>query len=258
MTEEAKAEETVQSIAEKTEPEKTETKTEPDGTDFVEFPDPKLEARFRRIYGNMKSTERANEALREHLTQITKVAEENRAELAALKAGSSADQLKTEIVKAKERGDARAEVELTDRLGKLRQTPPPAPLPPPPMAEPLELHEARAWESEVGADGNFLRPWAQPQHPDFAKAMSVTKTLVGDPAFGGDVLKVLTEVDKRMGVKTTPAKRVPASVMSADMRPPRGDLPSLSADQVAIARKMGVDPKAYAQQLKLLGKGAAQ
>ena len=36
---------------------------EPDGTDFVQFEDPKIEARFKRMYANMKQNERALEEM---------------------------------------------------------------------------------------------------------------------------------------------------------------------------------------------------
>ena len=257
MTEEAKAtEEKPEAPAPEPEPEKPNGK-DPDGTDFVEFEDPKMEARFRRIYGNMKATERANEALREHLSLMQKRLEEVSVAVESTKTNTVAEQIKADVIRAKERGDSRAEVELTERLAKLRAPTPTPALPQLPQAETVDLVEARTWEAETGPDGNFLRPWAQPAHPDFGKAMNIARTLMGDPAFGGDLPRTLAEIDRRMGLKH-PVQKRPATVMSAEARPPRGDLPELTDEMRAVARKMGIDPKAYAQQLKLLNRGAAR
>lgn len=263
MTEEAKAtEEKPEAPAPEPEPEKPNGK-DPDGTDFVDFSKlpPELreefEPRFKRIYGHMKHFERRNELLVEHVGAIAKVAEETKAELAALKANEAASQIKAEIIRAKERGDSRAEVELTERLAKLRAPTPTPALPQLPQAETVDLVEARTWEAETGPDGNFLRPWAQPAHPEFGKVMNIARTLMGDPAFGGDLPRTLAEIDRRMGLKH-PVQKRPATVMSAEARPPRGDLPELTDEMRAVARKMGIDPKSYAQQLKLLNRGAAR
>lgn len=265
MTDEAKPEDTVETIAKETaaEPAKTETKEPektPDGTDFVEIEDPKVAARFRRLYGHVKSLERGNDALREHSALLQKKLEEITGLVETGQTVAAAKQIKEQLVAAKQRGDAPAEVELTDRLSRLNAAPrQPAALPQLPPAETMELVEARAWESETGADGNFLRPWAQPAHPEFDKAMNIARTLMTDPTIGTDINRVLGEIDRRMGVKRTQPRRPgPANVMSSDARPPRGELPELSSEQLGIARKMGIDPKAYAQQLKLINRGAAR
>jgi len=262
LTEEAKAEATVETIVKEPDP-APETKApakEPDGTDFVEIEDPKLAARFRRLYGHVKSLERGNHALVEHTTALQKKLEEITGLVETGQTVAATKQIKDQLVLAKQRGDAAAEVELTDRLTKVNATPRQGTqLPPPPQTETIELNEARQWESETDAEGNFLRPWAQPTHPRFNEAMALAKTLVGDPTVGADMTRVLSAIDKKMGLKTAPAKRPSAStVMSSDARPPRGELPDLTNEQLLVAKRMGIPPKDYATQLKLLNKGAAR
>lgn len=261
MTEEAKAEATVETIAKETET-AAETKApakEPDGTDYVDIEEPKLAARFRRIYGNMKSTERANTDLRDHIGLMQKRIEELSAVIETGQTVATSKQLKEQLVAAKQRGDAPAEAELTERLAKISATPrQAAPLPQLPPAETMELNEARQWEAETGPDGQFLRPWAQPAHPRFNESMAIAKTLMGDPTIGTDINRVLAEIDRRMGLKQPQKRQTVSNVMSSDARPPRGELPELNQDQLVVARRMGIDPKSYAQQLKLINKGAAR
>ena len=112
----------------------------------------------------------------------------------------------------------------------------------------------RAWAAEVNNDGNFKRPWAQPDHPLHRKAASIGAAVLEDQEIAERGMPaVLKEIDRLMN-KESP-KPTAAAVLSNDgnVRPPEKRV-RLSEDQKYAARMMGVSEDRYLASLKALGK----
>jgi DNA polymerase I-like protein with 3'-5' exonuclease and polymerase domains len=234
--------------------EQEEKKEEPKGTDWVddaEWGSQKAKARFTRVYGHLKNTERGMTALQEHNRALTSKLEELIAKQETSEVNTRVGQIEAALAAATEKGDARAQAQLQVLLTKELQPKPKTTLSLPEIQTPnVDVSEAMEWESEVDASGNFLRPWAQQTHPKYQEVHNLTKQLIGDPSFGNDVPKILAEIDKRMG---TQKKRAPGpGALSSGTRPSTTST-KLSDDELRVAKNMGITPQDYAKQKQLLG-----
>lgn len=233
----------------------TETKPELKGTEFVEFDDPKVEARYKRIYANMK----------EHERTIAELAEANRGLLARIEASEAkstqqtqADQisaLKTAKRAAYEAGDIDKVTEIDDKIIELRLAATVKPeKKPEPQVKPAALDpafESRIvqWAYETDDTGDFLRPWAQPQHPKHNRALSIAKGVIEDPEFEGKSPEViLAEVDRLMGAPKAArpaATAAPVLGSNPSIRQAAATRVALTPEQERAARAMGLTPEKY-------------
>ena len=239
-----------------------ETAQEPEGKQFIDFKDlpPQVEARFRRIYGNMKEYERV---VQEH-------AKVNRAlvdRLEKLETGDfqkRVDTLQDQRKQAWESGDFDKASRLDDELldyklaAKERAKSKPAEVVVPQFKDdpiPAEyMDRLGAWASEAGDDGKPLRPWANPKHPQHKRALHAIQSAVLDPDLydvdtGEGFENVLKHVDGKMG-KTGQANHGTAAVLSGngDVRPQKDSKSvRLSPEEVRVAEGMGYTPKQYAE-----------
>lgn len=244
-------------------PEQTENKAEPDknepdGTDWVddnEWGSEKAKARFSRVYGHLKNTERGMQALQDHNKLLARKLEELIDRQATSENQTKVQQIEAALAEANNRGDARAAAHLQVMLTKELQPKQKQTLSLPAVDMPsVDVSEAQAWEAETDDQGNFLRPWAQPTHPKYQEVYALTKQLTGDPNYGNDVGKILSEIDKRMGTKKPQQRRAPGpGALSSTGKPTNKREINLSAEEQAVARKMGITPQDYAKQKQLLG-----
>ena len=224
---------------------KTEQKTEtpPDGgKEYVELP-PEAEARFKRIYGNMKQWERiagerieTEKQLRDRIDKLEdqlgkkesddRISELKAAEKEALEAGEydRASQVRDEITDIKvdskipkETKKAEAPPEASDWLTPERE------------------ERINRWAWERSDKGELLRPWADPNHPEHKNAIRQMELCVEENP-GIELDEILAETDKIMGQRV---KRTAAPVLSggSDVRPKETKV-SLSEDEKLVARKM--------------------
>jgi hypothetical protein len=121
-----------EAAAPKAAPKAVDQEPEEKGTDWVEIEDPKLKARFNRLY---RHTKEANERAEKTERQISLLAE--------------------------------------------------------------QMQVINAWQQQKDDEGEPLRPWAMPNHPEFASTQDliqrVTRTMPD-----ASVREILREVDKRM------------------------------------------------------------
>lgn len=231
------------------EPEKDES-----GADWVDIDDPKLKARFNRLY---RHTKEANERAEKTERQISLLAEQNRKLQSALESvvGGIKDKaikeevstLKKEAKEALATGDTDAFMNVNERLLEIKQEVKAAPEPtqqPQAQITPTEMQVLQSWQSQKDDDGEPTRPWALPNHPEFAATQDMVRRVIGEPGMGDASLReVLREVDRRM-------RKVLESDNEPDERPspvrrafssPRGTAPapreqtSLSAQEKVIA-----------------------
>ena len=254
----ADTEQVTEQAAEPAQPVTPETPAEPTGTELVEFKDPKEEARFKRIYANMKEHERtvaelakANRQLLERLESFeTKTAQQTQTDqISALKAAKRTAYESGDIDKVTEIDDKIIELRLESAAKPARK--PEAPSAPAAQLDPTFESQIVKWAYETDdTTGDFLRPWAQPQHPKYNRALSIAKGVVEDPDFDGkspDV--ILAEVDRLMGVqKAAPraaAAEAPVLGANRNIRQASTARVALSPEQERAARAMGLSPEKY-------------
>lgn len=247
-----------------TENQETPTETEEQsGTDYVEL-SPEQEARFKRIYANMKENERDKNQLKNMMEQMAK---DNRAlydKLKEIEKGqteqnteSAVAELKKRKVKALEEENHAEVTEIDDQITKLRQPMPEPveePAPPNPSEGLTQEEHGRllSWSAEVEEDGYTpKRPWTNPGHPLNATAAHIGMSVFEDPTWKGDFEAGLKEVDRRMQEYVVKPSRPAPSVLSGgnteQPKPEKGA--KLNNDQKAIAKAMGLSEKEYAEGL---------
>ena len=213
----------------------------PDGTQSVVFT-PEQEARFKRIYGNMKQYERINNSLIEQ----NRILLEKFEKLETDTKQKTWNELREEKRKALEAGEAGRVVDIDDKLAELREAPkekaPPArTAPPPSVFSPEQEEDIRAWSSELTNDGNWKRPWAQPSHPLHMKFANLAAGVMNDPRYSSKgVRPVLDEANRLMNSQQQSAVRPSAQVLSQNQDIRRTPLKAseLTADQKFVALRM--------------------
>jgi hypothetical protein len=196
-----------EAAAPKAAPKAVDQEPEEKGTDWVEIEDPKLKARFNRLY---RHTKEANERAEKTERQISLLAEQNTKLQKALEtiAGGMRDKemqaelatLKKDAKEALATGDTEAFMEANERLLEMKQAakaPPEKPAQSESVISQTEVSVINAWQGQKDDDGEPLRPWAMPNHPEFAATQDliqrVARTMPDAP-----VREILGEVDRRM------------------------------------------------------------
>lgn len=256
-------------------PEGDESK--PEGWEKVDL-SPEQQARFNRIYGQMKQKDKVIEQLSADQRKAFDRLEALESSHEERETGSQLDELRLVERAALDEGDIGKAQEVRDQITDLKIQ----------SAQPKTAQEKKtetqvtgndfvneyltpdrrtkleAWVGEVGDDGQPLRPWAAEDHPHHKTAMRAAWAVIGDPSMeGSEIEDYLTEVDKVTGaIIGTPAKakRPSAAVLSGngDARPKDGKKLSLSEDQKMVARAMYPGLKAneaetrYAKSMEML------
>lgn len=241
----------------------------PDGTDFIDFEslDPKVKARFDRIYRNMKDNERALiESARTQRQLVERLTKLEKSDINSKSANAIAN-LNRQKAQALEEGDAALVVELDNKIRAVEQSQnyQPAPIDVPEPASgglsPQEEAQMESWAAEKSETGELKRPWADPGHPLHQKAASLGYAVMQDPT-KYTLEEQLAEIDRLMGVETGSPKRVSPGVLptgEGGRRPGKKQV-GLTPDQKAIARVMYPEAKSaseaeerYAAAMKNVG-----
>lgn len=236
---------------------KAEAKDE-DGTDFVEIEDPKVKARFNRLY---RHTKEANEKATRAERQISLLAEQNKKLQQALEtmyAGMKDEKVQAELKSLKQQqkealatGDTEAFVNVNERLLEIKQEAKAAPPQPAAPAQPsisdTEMKVLKNWQDAVGDDDEPVRPWAKPDHPEFATTQDMIRRVAGSADMAdASIREILAEVDRRMAKLAkvdedddeprNPVRRAFAAPRSS--RPAAQERSNLSAQERLIAEMM--------------------
>ncbi len=235
------------------------------GTRFVEFENPEVEARFKRIYGHMKQYERAVDQMSKDNRALIEKVEKIEAGAASQAANDQLTILRGRKVKALQDADFEAVAKIDDQLLDMKvKTAPKTDQKPETPADGVDLsqwltkdeeNDIVTWAQEKDASGKFVREWATNlSHPKHVRGREIAVAVVSDPDFQGKpVSEILAEVDRLMG-EAPKATRPAASVLTGNMnqRQRAGDTP-LNEQQKFVAEKMGMTPQRYQAAVKKWG-----
>lgn len=196
------------------------------GTKFVELPE-EVEARFKRIYGNLKATQRDNEKLfAANQRLIDRLDQLEQAQAQRQTTGQMGD-LKAAYANALATADYQRAADIQEQMLELKTAAKDAGVKiPDPVAQPqptepeLDLSQQEtatvvAWGSATDDNGQPLRPWANPAHPKFQRFRASLQAVTNDPDFaGGSLATILGEVDRMMGAAAAP-QRAAAPVLNS-------------------------------------------
>lgn len=193
------------------------------GTKYVEMPE-EIEARFKRIYGNLKATQRDNEKLfsaNQRLIERLDALEQGQAQRQAT---SQMGGLKDAYAQALATADYQRAADIQEQMLELKTAAKDVgvKVETPRQTEPdLDLSKAEqstvvAWGSQTDEDGQPLRPWASPDHGKFLKFQNALRTVTEDPDFAGsNIGSILSEVDRIMGAAGQQQRRAAAPVLNS-------------------------------------------
>ena len=254
-------------------PPATET---PEGTDFVDFKSlpPEVEARFRRIYRNMKEFEQSAQLLAEQNRQLDQRLRSFTSNQDVDRARDLLGDLRQQKIKALETANYAEVAKLDEQIAVLapriaestlrHKAPPVATEPAAPKANGLSREEVQTvaeWASRTDANGNFLRPWALPNHPKHNETIRALTEISQEPEFKDVPIEtILRETDKRMAGRRPPTNGT-AVLASGSTRAPAATVATLTPAQKQAAEKMFMPTKLaktpaeahklYADQLKM-------
>lgn len=244
---------------------------EPKKQDRVEFSTPEQQAKFNDVYKQMKMSDQRNAMLTDILTEQQRQLDELRARNLQSDSANAEQMLMAKIKAARETGNEDAEFkaigELADfraeqKIRKVNATQQQAQQ----QTAQLETREAQYVDSlmrETDASGNLIRPWLNPQGPDFNNTINQLQTIAkkyyGDPFA---LQKSMAELDVIMSQKKEPPKphvttntRAPNPMAGGNLTNgnPRGTI-KMTRAEMDIINKLNaglpegrkIDPKKYA------------
>lgn len=228
----------------------------------VEIKDPEVQQKFDWLWKTTQEAREESQALAEMNKNLMGRLENVEQKQNDAEASQTLQNLKEQLREAIEEGDVDRQIDLQDamtdykaqqRLGNTKEQVEEKP------EQPQVIHAERdiaisnyldTLASETNDHGQFVRPWMQPQHPKYQQAVElaakVTKDHVSRDPRGIDPAKVMSEVDKLMGLQ---ARQVgTGTVLNSDgdatIRTP--NTIKLTTAQVRAAEKMGITPERYA------------
>lgn len=226
---------------------------------FVEM-DEETQKRFNRIYGNMKQYERMMEQMAQDNRRLFDKLQHLESSQVQRVSGELINNLRNEKTRALEAGDFKRANQIDDQIDaakeatqkkqqELSQQPPPQEPESDSLFSPEDEAKIRAWAFESDAQGNPRRPWANPSHPLFQKAMNFAAGVMEDPNFDNSIETAMREVERLMGGFSTGNGASP--VLSGDQnlrqRPKKN---KLTKDQMLVADAMGLSHEEYAKGLE--------
>lgn len=246
------------------------------GYDRVEFDDPQVEARFKRMYGQVKAQDRKiaerDNLLREQaeaIERLTKATGQVVEHIQAKDSESLEKTLEAEADSAFEKGDAagykkavtklakaQAERTVKEIMGKQQPAKQAAVIQQPRNASEiaqrahsdggLDNHGVsivNAWQSEKDESGNLLRPWAFDGDESYVDAIAEANAIFTSRRYAGHTMEQkLAEVDKRMGfVRRESQQNVMGSNLTSNRKT---NNIKISPDMEKVMKRLGPGAKA--------------
>lgn len=215
-----------------------------------------VEPAFRSLYGAVKNSERMYQALAAHNQELEKVVSEHLTATQQDVLAEKVSGIEAKIATALENGDYKSAAALTSEMTDVKTKALADAKPKARESEaggltPQEAAYAQRWASETDDDGQFKHPWAQPTHPKNAAFISTCEAVFQEPEFRHQgVERILAEASRRMGFG--PKRQTTSPVLTSDPKPKPKPQAELTADQKAVARKMGIPEDRYLKQLQMM------
>jgi hypothetical protein len=216
------------------------------GTKFVELP-PELDARFKRIYANMKAAERNNEALFKANVELIKRLDDMESRTAQEQTTDQMTRLKNEYAQSQMSADYGRAADILEQMADLKAAAKQAGVKaqeiPKPVEPDIDLSQSEqqtvvAWGQQTDDNGQPLRPWANPSSPKFAKFQAALSAVTADPDYAGAAIpRILAEVDRMMGGQQRAAGAAPVLTSSPDVSVKTRAL-ALSDGEKKVAERM--------------------
>ncbi len=239
----------------------------------VDFSDPvATQRRFNRMYAQAKHQEKMQAQLAEDNRRLAERLEAIENSKSTETHVSKLETLKAERRNALINGDLVRADELDDAIFELRSNKPEVikekkeELP---YISPALQTRATNWMQETDEEGNLLRPFASPDHPQHKQFIKIVEGIVSDPEVAATVLHldandpnvddVFNRVDKAMEAVGLAKKRKAKIIPSVLTPTPKGGNNKgevkLTMEQIAVAKKMYKgDPDPIARYKNALGK----
>jgi len=278
-------EEFIQAAAESADAPETTKQEKPAGYDQIDFktasPE-EIEARFNRVFGQLKGNQREMSKAREILAQQSKVIDDLSSGVGMVVTHltdktykETEASLEAQMTTAFESGDIRAFTALQNKLTdmkveqrlsqKQKAQPKPAKQVQQPTQDdtqidfndmpPEDARYTKAWGEETDDSGQTLRPWfnnsgtPQDPDPDYVKAVLVA-TKIFEQYPDRSIQQNLAEVDKRMGVqKTTAGQTVLGGRLQTKPKSSKITL-SPEAEKIALRMRFAGPKKSDAEHLQ--------
>jgi len=222
-----------------TPPEKTEGLKSGEGTKPVEFENPETEARFKRVYFNMKQYERAVDQTTADNRKLLERIEKMESEQAEKSSSEQTAKLREAEKAAMEEGDYEKAQTARDRITDLKvdsKIPKPEVKEEEPWLTPEREDYMAEWASQRDEKGVLLRPWADPEHENHQKMVQLAEDLVKE----NPNISLVGLLDHwEIAARRAAPKRTAAAVLpgSGDVRPNTKKM-TLSEDEKLIVRRM--------------------
>lgn len=257
---------------------------------FVETKDPEVQQRINELYKKSKITEETNSLLKDELLRLTENFEnreialqnqlrdlqnrynqddENKT-LTDLRAQyqeaisnfeyDKAQQINEKIV------DFKTDIKLNELLNKSQQQVKSLKQPTKQAFynDPNDVADANKFSSEKNENGELIRPWLQPNHPEFDNVVDMMAAISNKYIRKNQrpsISTVISEVDKIMGVgqnkgnTNTTLRHAPVLSSNTTLNAGSEQTIKLSDLEKSYANKLGVSEKDYARMRKISTSG---
>lgn len=247
---------------------------EPRRSEFVKTDDPKVIERINDLYGQVKKSDARNQMIIEHNKQLEdKLAEyaEKVSKIERTTQDTATNKVESELKAAlriaREENDFDTMESIEDKLLDLRmekrlaaaqpqEKPKPRVDPQQQQFEAQYLRNAAYLEviaQEKDATGKPVRGYLYNGHPDNEKAVELFESIPREFAAAGkqaDIKTIMDVLDERIRGKKNNAA---ASVLGSDSNDaPTRNVVRLTAQEIEVAKRMGIKPEAYARQKQLM------
>lgn len=240
------------------------------GYDIVDLT-PEQQARFDRVYRQVKATDRKNEALRQWNEQLQSRIEKIESSHDSRQSEDVERDLRKQLVEANQALDyekaADLQVKLADvaaerKLASVLKKQAPQQQQPKPQVQqqddgddiftPDEAAVIKSWSEQRDATGKKVRPWTDGGHELSQDAVEEMRLILTSPRYSNLTMgQKLTELDKRMGLvrkEITTSQVLPGNLTNTK----KTKTIELTREQEAMADRMGVSKEAYKKQLQLM------
>ncbi len=228
-------------------------------TDKVDFSTPEQQEKFNHVYKQMKMSDTRNQMLTDMLQKQQERLEDLENRFKNTDSAEAEHMLLRKIKDARDRGDDMAEISATNQLIDFKADKK--------ISEKMSAKPAQASQVDPNVNyvshsmnerdngGNLLRPYLYEGHADFEASVDFLERVAskydGDPQA---VPKSLAELDNFMRSKMTntqkpsgPSPRTPNPMQGGNLtNVNKKTTIKMTGAELAIARKLGIDPKRYA------------